>query len=829
MPLKAKEFNSTPEAKFLLELQDVLSNIAEDNFYETLDKINMLVNMDKKQQVNALCRNIFNFSIIRPKKSQIYTKLATILSEEPKFKEILSGNIPYAKMKSANRILNELVKNNIFSKSDLKKVPITNSYGTGFFSEWRSMDTLPQAEEVIQYIFNDDIDAFQNFCSSPDIILDYRFPKAVVSDYVALEFHDLDMIRTTAYFGATKCFKYLLMNGVSLHNTSKPLFNRLRTNTIMRWAVRGGNTEIIRLLEQNGVNSSKEDIQSAIMFHQDDIFDWLIERFPELINKDTLTMCVSDEYLHGLSLFDETHFNMDGLPISCTNGFYEVANFLIPAVDFEPTIDSAIRSIYRIRMSDLLMIFINSTNPIAQKLTVGRPEETIKRSIQSNMTEVVLYMIQKFPFQDAFIGEDVAAQQCFNEACKNGNIEIVKLFIDNDIDINVPAGLTEACSYDNVDLVMYFLSCSIKFSSFHIRSAIDASIEVENFELVKLLASNEEFSNKPRFIDPLINHAFQQKNAQILGFLLAHASSDSLGKIQKLAEKASFNHDDDLKEVLFQFPGIDNKKSEEASLFVACEEGNLEIVQRIAETEGFDPNQVCKDPLFNDNLTPLMIACKNFSNDIVRYLLKIDSIDINFVVNKNNISAAYISCEVNNVNALKLLIEDPRFDPALSFRHDIPLLHACINNYVEIVDILVSIPGIDINKMSRNMRSFPLIATVRTGNHEILSKLLTCPTIDVNQAVPFDGVTPLMTACKSNDASIVQMLLSIPEIDVNKESKDGKIFPLSVACEYGNCGVVELLLSDKRLILTKNQMMKIKPFLSNLDEELKNKILQMGV
>ena len=64
-----------------------------------------------------------------------------------------------------------------------------------------------------------------------------------------------------AFFGSLKCFKLLLLNGSYLKNSGK-------------FAVAGGNIEIIKLFEQN-YSSFGEACESAIQFHLNNILRYI--------------------------------------------------------------------------------------------------------------------------------------------------------------------------------------------------------------------------------------------------------------------------------------------------------------------------------------------------------------------------------------------------------------------------------------------------------------------------------------------------------------------------------------------------------------------------
>ena len=83
-------------------------------------------------------------------------------------------------------------------------------------------------------------------------------------------------IKAAALYGATKCFKYFLLNNQNIDNCEA-------------LAVAGGSYEIVRILEQNGKTFSNCALD-ALLYRQDDIFDWITQgtfngsNFNDLIN-----------------------------------------------------------------------------------------------------------------------------------------------------------------------------------------------------------------------------------------------------------------------------------------------------------------------------------------------------------------------------------------------------------------------------------------------------------------------------------------------------------------------------------------------------------------
>ena len=107
------------------------------------------------------------------------------------------------------------------------------------------------------------------------------------------------------------------------------------------------------------------------------------------------------------------------------------------------------------------------------------------------------------------------------------------------------------------------------------------------------------------------------------------------------------------------------------------------------------------------------------------------------------------------------------------------LHNACALGITELVDILLSVPGINVN--IRRDKETPLCYAVSAGHDDIVQKLISSGA-DVNAG------NPLWTACNAENIGIVKLLLSVEGIDINKGAA------LAIAAGRGNLPIVKLLL-----------------------------------
>lgn len=156
-----------------------------------------------------------------------------------------------------------------------------------------------------------------------------------------------------------------------------------------------------------------------------------------------------------------------------------------------------------------------------------------------------------------------------------------------------------------------------------------------------------------------------------------------------------------------------------------------------------------------------------------------------------------------------------------------PLLTACQNGHLPVVEYLLSLPEIDPGVCDVVEHATVFHKAVQAENLPLVRFLLTHPRItcqnqqDVDGRSPFwvacmqknlqiirllaadprirpnipntNGATGLYLACQTGTMPVVELLVGLPEVDVNQGRNDGAN-PLYIACQNGHVNVVSLLL-----------------------------------
>lgn len=133
--------------------------------------------------------------------------------------------------------------------------------------------------ELIAILINDDVNSLQKLTAMPDFDIDQIIEPSLFSRSAILQ-DSSTPIAFSAAFGSVECFKFLLLNKASLEFET---WNDVST-TLASFAVAGGNTEIVRLVEQENC-SFDSAIYVSVQYHQNSIFYWLYQKLSFEIDK----------------------------------------------------------------------------------------------------------------------------------------------------------------------------------------------------------------------------------------------------------------------------------------------------------------------------------------------------------------------------------------------------------------------------------------------------------------------------------------------------------------------------------------------------------------
>ena len=127
---------------------------------------------------------------------------------------------------------------------------------------------------------------------------------------------------------------------------------------------------------------------------------------------------------------------------------------------------------------------------------------------------------------------------------------------------------------------------------------------------------------------------------------------------------------------------------------------------------------------------------------------------------------------------------------------------ASYKDHLQVVQQLLSNPGIDVNRATTTDGASPLFVASAVGNVDVVKELLAHPQIDVNKATTTTGTTPLFISSQNGHVDVVRLLLADPRVDPNKLRTGGtKNNAINIAAYGGKLEVVKILLRCPKVML----------------------------
>ncbi|XP_046358515.2 uncharacterized protein LOC124136592 isoform X2 [Haliotis rufescens] len=369
-------------------------------------------------------------------------------------------------------------------------------------------------------------------------------------------------------------------------------------------------------------------------------------------------------------------------------------------------------------------------------------------------------------------------------ACKGGHVEIVKLLVENGLDVSQSdydnTALESACEGGDVEIVKLLLENGLDVSpSYYGGRALCSACKGGHVEIVKLLLENGQDVSHSYYGNRALESACEGGHVEIVKLLLENgldvSQYDCCGRALEIACEGG--HVEIVK--LLVENGLDVSQYDccGRALEIACEGGHVEIVKLLVEN-GLDVSQ------YDYGDTALEIACEGGHVKIVKLLVE-NGLDVSQPDYGD--TALEIACEGGHVEIVKLLLENG-LDVSQYGYAGRALEIACEGGHVEIVKLLVE-NGLDVSQYDYG---YYLWSGFKEGHVEIV-KLLMENGLDVSQS--YYGGRALESACEGGHVKIVKLLLE-NGLDVSQSDYGGRA--LESACEGGHVKIVKLLLENGR-------------------------------
>lgn len=297
-----KSVLSTTKKSVIYQILTKLSVEIEQNFTE--ENLFSLYQNNEIILLYLLENHIISIEMIRKNINYYWNKYF--------FPELLESNkILFFQFYSKNRVLND-------------KSNIINDYLTNI-SEFKIYRHENHSEDPIaRLIRNDQIDTFIDTFEKMKIdLFSYKIKQSFFENQCI--FYNVDLINYAAGFGSLQIFKYLLMKKVKINKS------------IHKYAIIGGNYEIIHILEENNIEFNSDSITTAIQYNQNEILNYLHSTIGLNFEKIHLLICFEFFNYFALNLifsenpefFDLNEIGNNVFYESCKTGFITLSSFLI--------------------------------------------------------------------------------------------------------------------------------------------------------------------------------------------------------------------------------------------------------------------------------------------------------------------------------------------------------------------------------------------------------------------------------------------------------------------------------------------------------------------
>lgn len=566
----------------------------------------------------TICRLIINACIARPNKISIYLDFIQFLKIELIFARILLNQMKYLHgiisiREDKIQVICFLARY-FYEKGLIRKSQIPDIWQDmpPFFSDLSDRQNLNSEEDKEKYkknafeginpdpisiiLRNDDIESFQKVACLPTFDFNQTIKPSEFERCDFINSRPCSLLEFCAFFGSIKCFKFILLNEKSNNNFE-----------LIKYAIAGGNPEIIHICEQSGFLNFKETREIAIKFHHWNIFEWLCdnkchsEKLNDLQNQDIYS------YLNQCIRFS----NFTTLSYLLLSKEVDLNFALLTAIDYD--------------------------NLLLTKWLIKHKEKLNKEEISKQKSGFLYY------------------------ATRNENIEILKFLLQQkEIDnINMKykgkAPIFVAIETENFDVYKFLIEqkqINFNIKDFSGKKLIHISCEHKNTEILKDLLINRndkiDINSFDKNNDTPLHLACGNGNIEIIDTLFKYCKQEIQLNIKNKKGKTpimmgclskKINNRLNIIQQIYNFVKTEEKKIElinlkgplnKTILHMACENKEIKIVRFLISLPGINVNAVD-----NDNRTALMSSIFYGFDDITKLLLNNHEIDIDICDNNN--------------------------------------------------------------------------------------------------------------------------------------------------------------------------------------------------
>ena len=370
-------------------------------------------------------------------------------------------------------------------------------------------------------------------------------------------------------------------------------------------------------------------------------------------------------------------------------------------------------------------------------------------------------------------------------ACKEGNLDEVKLLIKNGYNIE-----------EQVEYVHHrdtLSKCTSTDTLSKCTPLIVASSEGHVDIVRELLRAGADIHNKDSVLGrTALHYACNSGHILVVQLLLDRGSPlnepDDYDNHTPLILAVYFGHEEVASELLQRGADIHvkSKKNGRTALHIACLKGHLKCAQVL-----LDAGSRLNEPDDCDNWTPLIIAAY-FGHEVFASELLQRGADIHVKSKEHGRTALYIACEKGHLKCVQVLLDaGSRLNEPDDCDNWTPLILAAYFGHEVFASELLQ-RGADIHVKSKEHGRTALHIACAEGHLKCAQVLLDAGST-LNEPDDYDNQTPLILAAYFGHEEVASELLQ-RGADIHVKSKKLRRTALHIACAEGHLKCVQLLL-----------------------------------
>ena len=294
------QLDKSAELYELTELQSLLESLTSENFAETTKEIEKLHFFDTESNCKTFGRLVLSACRCKYNNTNTYIDLIEYFSKKVNnLVTLISGYYLSESGNESKFLVESFINRGLLDENLFRTVSYRSIYFIHRFFKidpiyyFTILQSLPTNIEELSkndwalhrkyalngfnhsvfagIIRNDDCDKLQKYFAENGLPINTRISQSIYERCTLLN-NSPSSIQYAAYFGALKCFKYLLLSNALENET---------TDDLSKYAVAGGNLEIIRLCDEYKI-SFNGTIEIAIEYNQFAVFEWIMRVKPKV-------------------------------------------------------------------------------------------------------------------------------------------------------------------------------------------------------------------------------------------------------------------------------------------------------------------------------------------------------------------------------------------------------------------------------------------------------------------------------------------------------------------------------------------------------------------